>query len=129
MREPVAVYDRVMELERAAVAQERGLKHQLFAVLALFAGLAAMILAIVLFATGDGELWEIDRSHLLWTLPLSAASWILATVSLLRRERTVAIPVIAIALGILALVLGWVIVIGLVTIAAAIVIALLSQVT
>lgn len=86
--------------------------------------IAIAVASIGYFATGN-EIATMPDVRM--TGPLLAVTAAAAVASLVRREGTYALPVCGLALAGAAMVLGWVIVVGIIVLAAALVIVLLHQ--
>jgi len=114
-----------MTLEKQIGQQPSRWRTQALALTALGLGLATVIAAAVLLLLSPGDFTSTDAMP--WLIAPAVLTTVVAIASLLRREGTYALPAAALCLAGSALVLGWIVIVGLVALGAALLIALLSQ--
>jgi len=100
-------------------------RRQPLAIAALALGLVTVIAAALLLLVSPAE-WT-SSAAMPWLIAPAVLTVLVATASLLRREGTYALPAAAMCLAGSALVLGWIVIVGLVALGAALAIAVLSQ--
>ncbi|HVV87956.1 MAG TPA: hypothetical protein VHE35_33175 [Kofleriaceae bacterium] len=89
--------------------------------LALLVGATSLAVAAIL----QDELWSSPDHRV--TIPLFVGTLVPAVISLVRREPTKVLPIVGLVLASIAVVLGWVLVVGAILLAAAIIAYVMSE--
>jgi hypothetical protein len=111
------------ELRQQALGRTKEWRQKWAATASLCLGALALVGAGASMFVGESSL----SPNLYWVAPQAIASVVLAVVSALRRERRLPWVALALVLSGTGLLIGWVAVIGLVALATALIIAILSQ--
>lgn len=97
------------------------IKLHLFGLIAMVAGATSFTIA----AVRQDHLWSTPDHRV--TIPLFVATLLIAVVSLVRRESTKILPLVGVALAAIAVALGWVIVVGAILLATAVIAYLMTE--
>lgn len=114
-----------LQREAGTPPSESWVRAHLAGLIAFTVGLIALAVAAWLQFAGDREITDVPDPRV--TIPLMAAALVAAGVSLVRRERAYALPVFGASMGVAAIAIGWVIVVGVIAGVAAIAVILLSE--
>ena len=97
------------------------IKLHLFGLIAMVVGATSFTIA----AVRQDHLWSTPDHRV--TIPLFVATLVIGVVSLVRREPTKILPLVGVALAAIAVALGWVIVVGAILLATAVIAYLMTE--